>query len=74
MTIILSRMEASRELIEAIQREMKRQEISQSELARRAGVPQPNISRILAGGRGKISSELTRVLDALGLEIEARKK
>jgi antitoxin component HigA of HigAB toxin-antitoxin module len=74
MTIILSRMEASPEVIQAIREAMNRKGITQTELAKLAGISQPNVSHILSGKRGKISSEMTKVLDALGLELCVKKK
>jgi len=54
---------------------MKRMESlgwSRHELARRAGVAQPTVSRWLNGSRTLNSELVAMVLDAVGLELRAR--
>lgn len=53
----------------------ERSGVSKSELARRAGTTQPNISHILAGHRKLVTLDMIiRILDGLGYEIEIKPK
>ena len=63
------RRETQRRVAAAIRRAMAEQGLTQAEVARRAMVPQPRVSSLLAGSRGKFAIELLRVLDALGLRL-----
>lgn len=55
---------------------LKAENVSQSELARRAGVPRQNVSRALAGDdpQGKVPPIWVKMLDALGYELTVKKK
>ena len=57
-------------VIEAIRAKMTLVDISQAELARRSGVKQGTISRIISYKRRPKSTTLSRLLDALNLRIE----
>ena len=63
--------ETQRRVANAIRRALAQHGLTQAEVARRANVPQPRISSLLAGSRGKYSTELLRVLDAIGLRLTA---
>jgi len=54
-----------------IREEMKRQSITQAELARRMGIKPPSLSQVLNGERGMLPTSLINVLTALGLTVEA---
>ena len=55
---------------------LKERDISQAELARRAGVPRQNISRALTSEspQGKVPPIWEKMLDALGLELTVKQK
>ena len=55
---------------------LKERNISQAELARRAGVPRQNISRALTSSdpQGKVPPIWEKMLDALGLELTVKAK
>lgn len=53
-----------------IREEMKRQSITQAELARRLGIKPPSLAQILSGHRGILPESLMNVLTALGLTVE----
>jgi transcriptional regulator with XRE-family HTH domain len=53
-----------------IRQEMKRQNITQAELARRLSIKPPSLAQILSGHRGILPESLMNVLAALGLTIE----
>jgi len=63
--------ETQQRIAEAIRKLMRERGLTQSELAKLSGVPQPRISVLLSGSRGKYSKELLRLLDTLGLELTA---
>ena len=63
--------DAQRRVAAEIRRAMAEQGLTQVELSRRTGVPQPRISSLISGDRGKFPRELLRVLDALGLKLAA---
>jgi predicted XRE-type DNA-binding protein len=61
--------ETQRRVAATIRRAMALQDLTQADVARRAKVPQPRISSLLAGDRGKFATELLRVLAAVGLRL-----
>lgn len=61
--------ETQKRVANAIRQAMAQHGLTQAEVARRANVPQPRISSLLAGSRGKYPAELLRVLDAIGLRL-----
>ncbi len=50
---------------------MKAQGMTQTELGDAVGMAQPNIQRLLAGRVGAVPESWQKVLDALGLELQA---
>jgi plasmid maintenance system antidote protein VapI len=54
----------------AVIAELDRRQMSVSELARLSDVPQPNLSRWLAGDKTITTVTATRVMRALGLEVK----
>lgn len=59
---------------EAVAEAMAKQGVSQVELARRIGWKQPNVSAYLRGVRDVSTRTLALMCEALGLEINLRKK
>jgi len=57
-------------IVEAIRTTMAVEGINQAELARRSGVAQGLLSRMLKGKRMPRSTTLARLLDTLGLRID----
>jgi predicted XRE-type DNA-binding protein len=66
---ILRPMEADQAIAQALRDEMKRRGLTQTQLAELAGIPQPSVARVLTGKRGKISTDLIKMLNALGLKL-----
>ncbi len=60
------------DILTSIREAIDRQGWTQRELARRSGVPQPNLSRILNGRPAKLET-VQRIAAALGLEVTAQK-
>lgn len=54
-----------------IKKEMKRQGLSQIELAKRLNISPPALSQVLSGKRGTMPESLMDVLHALGLTLRA---
>lgn len=55
------------QFVELVRRELERQGISVSELARMVGVPQQNASRLLNDERPITTATIVRYLEALGI-------
>ncbi|MDK2014521.1 helix-turn-helix domain-containing protein [Deinococcus sp. 43] len=56
---------------QAVRERMKAQGMTQTELGDAVGMAQPNIQRLLAGRVGAVPESWQKVLDALGLELQA---
>ena len=56
---------------EALATQMKRDGVTQAELAERSGVAQPHVSRFLAG-KGIGIDKLERLMQAMRLEVKAK--
>jgi predicted XRE-type DNA-binding protein len=67
-------MEVDQTIAQALRDEIKRKGLTQTQLAEIAGIPQPSVARVLTGKRGKMSTDLIKILDALGLELVVQKK
>lgn len=64
-------MNVNEEIRARIREEMARQNVTQSELARRLGIKQPSVAQILSGKRGTMPDSLLDLLNALGLTLKA---
>ncbi|MQY23909.1 helix-turn-helix domain-containing protein [Nocardia macrotermitis] len=60
------------ELAEAVRARRLELGLTQTEVARRAGIPQPSLSRIEGGGGTPTIATLDRLAEALGLTFIAR--
>ena len=58
------------EIVDRIEREMKRQKISKAELAAAAGVGLPYLYRVFKGQQTPTIAWAEKVCDVLGLEIK----
>lgn len=59
---------------EAIKTAMGEQKLTQKELADKLGIKQPSVADVIGGRRGRVPQSLIDILEALGLELTARKK
>jgi DNA-binding phage protein len=66
--------EVTRELRETIRIEMMRQNITGVDLAKNAGVSRQHLSQMLRGHVDGSVDSWRRILDALGLELQAVKR
>jgi predicted transcriptional regulator len=62
------------EIRQKVRDAMREQGLSTYKLADKVGTSQPNIARILTGRSGSIPALWEKTLDALGLELVAKKK
>lgn len=53
---------------------MGEQKLTQKELADKLGIKQPSVADVIGGRRGRVPQSLIDILEALGLELTARKK
>lgn len=60
-------------LREQIADAMEGQSVTQAELSRRTGIPQPNLSDYLRGEADMTGERLDRILAALSLRLTARR-
>lgn len=67
-------MDVNQQIRAVIKDEMKSQELTQVELAKRLGIKPPSLNQVMTGERGRIPPSLLTVLDALGLELVAQPK
>ena len=59
-------------VIEQYVRSRKMQEITQAELAKRAGVPRSNITRFESGNYNPSLEMMVRIADALGMTLQVQ--
>jgi transcriptional regulator with XRE-family HTH domain len=69
---MIASVEPNRRLRQEIERHMRRERITQAELARRLGMSPQYLSDVLTGRRSRLPRSLEKVLEALELEIELR--
>lgn len=65
---------AQREVVKTIMGERLRRKMSQEELAKRAGMKQPNIARIESGSRGVSIETLAKIAHAFGTKLDIQFK
>lgn len=64
-------MDLDTQLRQQMREEMRRQGLTQAELARRLGVQPPTVAQVVNGRRGHIPRSLVQILDELGLTLTA---
>lgn len=59
---------------EAVRQAMKKQQLTQAEMAQRLETSQPALAKMLTGRVGKVPDQWQKLLDELGLELVALPK